>query len=68
MIDDVKNGGATIGILWDNIYVGVPFEVPTDELTMKSIEAVMSGPSGNDYFQAASYYHSEGKDLNKALA
>ena len=68
MIDDVKSGGATIGMLWDNVYVGVPFEVPTDELTMKSIESVMSGPSSNDYFQAASYYHSEGKDLNKALA
>ena len=68
MIDDVKSGGATIGILWENVYVGVPFEVPTDELTMKSIESVMSGPSSNDYFQAASYYHSEGKDLNKALA
>ena len=27
----------------------------------------MAGPSGNDYFQAASYYHDAGKDLNKAL-
>ena len=28
----------------------------------------MAGPSGNDYFQAASYYHTEGKDLKQALA
>ena len=27
----------------------------------------MSGPSGNDYFQAASYFHNEGKDLGQAL-
>ncbi len=66
-IDDVKSSSAVLGILWDNIYVGVPFEVPTDKITSKSIEAVMSGPSGNDYFQAASYFHTEGKDLKQAF-
>ncbi len=67
-IDDVKSGSAVLGILWENVYVGVSFEVPTDKITSKSIETVMAGPSGNDYFQAASYYHSEGKDLKQALA
>ena len=67
-INDLKSGEATIGILWDNIYVGVQFEVPTEAITLKNIDAVMSGPSGNDYFQAATYYHAEGKDLKKALA
>lgn len=66
-IDDIKSGSAVIGFLWDNIYVGVEFEVPTDKIASKSIESVMNGPSGNDYFAAASYYHTEGKDLNKAL-
>ena len=27
----------------------------------------MAGPSQNDYFQAATYYHTEGKDLKQAL-
>ncbi len=66
-IDDIKSGSAVIGFLWDNIYVGVEFEVPTDKIASKSIESVMNGPSGNDYFAAATYYHTEGKDLNKAL-
>jgi len=65
--DDLTSGSAVMGMLWENVYVGVKFEVPTDKLASKSIEKAMAGPSGNDYFQAASYYHAEGKDLNKAL-
>jgi len=66
--DDLATGSAVLGILWENVYVGVKFEVPTDIITSKSIETVMAGPSGNDYFQAATYYHTEGKDLKQALA
>ena len=42
-------------------------ETPTDEMAVKSIEKAMAGPTANDYFSAASYYRSSGKDLNKAL-
>jgi len=66
--DDLTSGSGVIGILWENVYVGVKFEVPTDKTTLKSIETVMAGPSKNDYFQAATYYHTEGKDLKQALA
>lgn len=65
-IDDLHNNGATLGMMWENTYVGVPFTVPTQEKAMKSIEAVMNGPSGNDYYAAASYYYEEGQDLKKA--
>jgi len=65
-IDALNNNGATLGILWEKAYVGVVFEVPTSEKAVKSIEGVMNGPSANDYFAAASYYHEEGKDLSKA--
>lgn len=65
-IDDLHNSGATLGMLWENTYVGVPFTVPSKEMTMKSIESVMAGPSGNDYFAAASYYYQEGGDLEQA--
>ena len=34
---------------------------------MSSIEGVMDGPSQNDYYAAATYYHESGKDLNQAL-
>lgn len=65
-IDDLHNNGATLGMMWEKTYVGVAFEVPTTEKAVKSIESVMNGPSANDYFAAASYYHEEGKDLAKA--
>jgi Protein of unknown function (DUF2911) len=67
-IDNIKSGSANLGILWDNVYVGVKFEVPTDKIASKSIDVIMSGPSESDYFQAATYYHTEGKDLKQALA
>lgn len=65
--DDLATGSAVLGILWENVYVGVKFEVPTDAITSKSIDVIMAGPTGNDYFQAATYYHTEGKDLKQAL-
>jgi len=67
-IGNITNDSAELGIIWDDVYVGVEFGVPTDMITTKSIEAVMGGPSGNDYFSAATYYHSSGKDLKQALA
>ncbi|MBT8282716.1 MAG: DUF2911 domain-containing protein, partial [Muriicola sp.] len=65
-LDDLHSSGATLGMLWENTYVGVPFTVPSKEMTMKSIESVMAGPSGNDYFAAATFYYDQGMDLNKA--
>lgn len=65
-IDDVHNNGATLGMIWEKVYVGVPFEVPTKAKALKSIETVMNGPNGNDYYSAASYYLDEGQDLDKA--
>lgn len=64
--DDLTSNGANLGILWENVYVGIPFEVPTAEKAKESIEAVMAGPNGRDYYFAASYYFDEGLDLNKA--
>lgn len=66
--DRLHNDGATLGFIWANAYVGVPFEVPTASKAMKSIDAVMGGPSANDYYQAAAYYYASEKDLDKASA
>jgi hypothetical protein len=65
-IDDITNNSAVIGLLWEKAYVPVPFEVPTDKAVMTSIESTLAGPSANDYYNAAAYYLSEGKDVNKA--
>jgi hypothetical protein len=66
MLDELTNNGAHIGIMWADVYIGVPFGVPTAEKAQKSIEGVMAGPSANDYFSAASYYYQEGLDMEKA--
>jgi len=54
-------------IMWDKTMVMTTIETPTDEMAVKSIEKAMAGPSAGDYFNAASYYRSSGKDLNQAL-
>ena len=65
--DDLTENSGVLGMLWENTYVGVKFNVPTDAITTESITSVMSGPSANDYFNAASYYRKSGKDLKQAL-
>jgi hypothetical protein len=65
--DDLTNNSAVIGILWENTYVGVQFETPTDKAVMASINNVMNGPSPNDYYAAAVYYKQEGKDIAQAV-
>jgi hypothetical protein len=64
--DDLTADSATIGFMWERTYVGVEFEVPTDEKTMASIERTMAGPGANDYYASAVYYLESGKDLSKA--
>lgn len=65
--DDLKDDGATLGMLWEGTYIGVPFKVPTDAKASQSIAKIMAGPSANDYYSSAGYYRRTGKDLNQAL-
>jgi hypothetical protein len=64
--DDVTSNSAVMGIFWENTYVGVKFDVPTDKTVVASIEKALGGPGFGDYYGAASYYFAEGKDINKA--
>ncbi|WP_321827267.1 DUF2911 domain-containing protein [Maribacter dokdonensis] len=65
-VDDVTSNGASIGIIWENTYVAIPFTVPTDAAVMSSIDKALNGPTAEDYYAAAVYYSSEGKDVKKA--
>jgi tetratricopeptide (TPR) repeat protein len=47
--------------------VAIPFVLDTDTKVMESIEQVMAGPSGRDYYVAAAYFYQEGKDMKQAL-
>lgn len=64
--DDITNNSAVLGILWENTYVGLKFETPTDAMVSDNIKKVMSGPSANDMYGAAVYYLQSGKDITKA--
>ncbi len=67
-IDDLTNDSALLGILWEDVYVGLPITVPTDSAVMASIEKVLAGePNARAYFDAAVYYLNADKDNNKAL-
>ncbi|TYP96259.1 hypothetical protein C7447_1089 [Tenacibaculum adriaticum] len=65
-LDDLTSGSAVLGILWENTYVGVKFEVPTEKIVSESITKIMAGPDAGDYYSSASYYLQEGKDINQA--
>lgn len=65
-IDDITNNSAVLGLLWENAYVGVKFNTPTDKGVEASIAKIMNGPSANDYFASAVYYLQESKDIQKA--
>lgn len=64
--DDLKRNGAVLGIMWENVYVGLEFNVPTDETVIAAIDRVMGTPTANDYYSAAVYYAEAGKDINKS--
>lgn len=65
-IDNLSSGAATLGMYWENVYVGVEFNVPTDQKVTAAIQRAMNGPSGGDYYASAIYYLQEGKDINQA--
>jgi hypothetical protein len=67
-IDDIAadNKSGKVTLAWENTAVPITVTVDYDAKVMKAIEANTKVNPGN-YFQAASYYADNGKDLNKAL-
>ncbi len=66
-INNIENNGGTIDISWEKTLVSIPFEVPTHEMAISSIEKALNGPSKEDYYAAGVYYFQSDTDLNKAL-
>ena len=64
--DDLKNDSATLGILWDKTYVGIPIGFDTDKIMTASIDRIMNGPTASDYYGAAVYYFEADKDIKQA--
>lgn len=67
-VDDMTNNTAVIGMIWENVYVALPFTVPTAMKVSASIDETMKGdPKAGDYYSAAVYYLQEKKDMKKAM-
>jgi len=65
-VANVKASSASIDLIWENTIVSFPFSVETDSKVMADIKKKMDGPSGGDYYQAASYYLENKKDIQQA--
>ena len=63
---DITSNSAELGMLWENTYVGVKIDVPTDKMVSDAIDKTMKGPGAGDYYGAAVYYLQEGKDIKQA--
>ncbi len=65
--DNLESGSAILGMMWENVYVPLKIEVPTEQMVSESIEKTMGGsPKAEDYYTAAVYYLDSDKDIKKA--
>ena len=64
-IAKVKPTTATLELLWENTRVPIKIATEIDGKVMKNIDAAMANDT-RPYFQAASYYFDNNKDLGKA--
>lgn len=63
---DIKATSMEIELLWENTRVPLKVTTDIDSKIMSSIDAAMNNDN-RPYFQAATYYFENDKDLNKAL-
>lgn len=64
---NVKAASADLMIRWDKTSVAVPITTDVESKVMAQINNVMT-KDNRPYFQAASYYLENGKDLNQAIS
>lgn len=65
-LNDITPTSTTLELIWDKTKVPVKITTEIDAKVMKSIEASVTTDS-RPYYQAASYYLDNNKDLNQAL-
>ena len=65
-MDNVLPTSATIELLWENTRVPIMITADIDAKVMKNIDASVTNDN-RPYFQAASYYYDNNKDLKQAL-
>lgn len=65
-VNNITPSTATIDFCWEKTCVSVKVTTNIDERIMKNIETAVNNDS-RPYFQAASYYYENDKDMSKAL-
>jgi tetratricopeptide (TPR) repeat protein len=65
-INGLDSNYAFLEISWENSFVAVRFEVPTQEKAIANVEKALAGPSAGDYFSAAQFFYQSNGDINKA--
>lgn len=66
-ISSLDNNFAYLELYWENSYVALKFDVPTQKTATASIEKALSGPTAGDYFSAAQFLFQSNGDNAKAL-
>jgi tetratricopeptide (TPR) repeat protein len=65
-INGLDSNYAFLEISWENSFVSVKFEVPTQKTAIANVEKALAGPSAGDYFSAAQFFYQSNGDINKA--
>jgi hypothetical protein len=66
-VSNIGLGTANIDISWENTMVSLAIDTKVDAQVQSTIEKALSGPSMDDYYQAAAYNLVANKDLKQAL-
>jgi hypothetical protein len=64
-ISGLSSDFAFLEIYWENSYVAVKFEVPTQKTAIANVEKALAGPTSGDYFSAAQYFYQSNGDIDK---
>ena len=64
---NITGSSCNVEMMWENTYVSFVVTAGTDAKVMKQIDNAMN-KDNKPYFNAASYYYDNDKDLNQALA
>lgn len=70
-VDSLRNDSAVLYLDWDQTRVPMSLEVPTSAKVLAQIEELKGTPAFEDpgtLFNAGTFYHESGKDLETALA
>ncbi len=63
---DITGNSCNVQMMWEKTYLQFAITTGTDDKVMKQIDNAMN-KDNKPYFNAASYYYDNGKDLNQAL-